>query len=206
MSFRLEYKRGSTAPAMFQRQVIYHDLYHYTRYLREIMILKYLLCGKYFQPSTFQVRMQVDLSQVSKSEAPNECLYAITFTLISGRCQIVSRPCQKLIKYLYFILFQVTFEDSAGSASIFRAWCALHDVFRPRLHVRSGELRRETRWARAVLVAPTRRSVSPTDWRLCRHVVVRWVTFTCIFVNLMFLVNLCFSCFQLFIVSLQSFN
>ena len=50
MSFRLEYKRGSTAPAMFQRQV----------------------------------RMQVDLSQVSKSEAPTECLYAITFTLISG--------------------------------------------------------------------------------------------------------------------------
>ena len=31
-----------------------------------------------------QVRMQVDLSQVSKSESPNECLYAITFTLISG--------------------------------------------------------------------------------------------------------------------------
>ena len=32
--------------------------------------------------------MQVDLSQVSKSESPSECLYAITFTLISGWCQI----------------------------------------------------------------------------------------------------------------------
>ncbi len=31
-----------------------------------------------------QVRMAVDISQVNKSESPAECLYAITFTLISG--------------------------------------------------------------------------------------------------------------------------
>lgn len=62
MSFRLEYKRGSTAPAMFQRQV----------------------------------RMQVDLSQVSKSENPNECLYAITFTLISGNIRRFRRICEHI--------------------------------------------------------------------------------------------------------------
>jgi hypothetical protein len=28
--------------------------------------------------------MAVDISQVNKSESPAECLYAITFTLISG--------------------------------------------------------------------------------------------------------------------------
>lgn len=48
MSFRVEYKRGSTAPAMFQRQV----------------------------------RFQVDISAISKQ--PNEPLFAITFTLLSG--------------------------------------------------------------------------------------------------------------------------
>jgi len=62
MSFRLEYKRGSTAPAMFQRQV----------------------------------RMQVDLSQVSKSETPSECLYAITFTLISGNIRRFRRICEHI--------------------------------------------------------------------------------------------------------------
>lgn len=49
MSFRVEYKRGSTAPAMFQRQV----------------------------------RFQVDISAISKQ--PNEPLFAITFTLLSGK-------------------------------------------------------------------------------------------------------------------------
>lgn len=51
MSFRVEYKRGSTAPAMFQRQV----------------------------------RFQVDISAISKQ--PNEPLFAITFTLLSGKLQ-----------------------------------------------------------------------------------------------------------------------
>lgn len=49
MSFKVEYKRGSTAPAMFQRQV----------------------------------RFQVDISAISKQ--PNEPLFAITFTLLSGK-------------------------------------------------------------------------------------------------------------------------
>lgn len=48
LSFRVEYKRGSTAPAMFQRQV----------------------------------RFQVDISAISKQ--PNEPLFAIMFTLLSG--------------------------------------------------------------------------------------------------------------------------
>ena len=55
MSFRLEYKRGSTSgsstpTSMFQRQV----------------------------------RMQVDISHISKAESGPEALYAITFTLLSG--------------------------------------------------------------------------------------------------------------------------
>ena len=74
MSFRLEYKRGSTAPAMFQRQV---GVSHNSASIEHVQ--------------TFKVRMQVDLSQVSKSESPSECLYAITFTLISGWCQISLR-------------------------------------------------------------------------------------------------------------------
>lgn len=49
MSFKVEYKRGSTAPAMFQRQV----------------------------------RFQVDISAISKQ--PSEPLFAITFTLLSGK-------------------------------------------------------------------------------------------------------------------------
>ena len=38
-----------------------------------------------------QVRMQVDISQVNKSESPAECLYAITFTLISGTVYTVPK-------------------------------------------------------------------------------------------------------------------
>ena len=34
--------------------------------------------------------MQVDLSAVSKSETVSECLFAITFTLISGKLLIIS--------------------------------------------------------------------------------------------------------------------
>lgn len=49
MSFSVEYKRGSTGPAMFQRQV----------------------------------RFQVDISAISKQ--PSEPLFAITFTLLSGK-------------------------------------------------------------------------------------------------------------------------
>jgi hypothetical protein len=37
----------------------------------------------------WQVRMQVDISQVNKSESAAECLYAITFTLISGRTFLI---------------------------------------------------------------------------------------------------------------------
>lgn len=53
MSFRVEYKRGSTGPAMFQRQV----------------------------------RFQVDISAITKQTGDNskEHLYAITFTLLSGK-------------------------------------------------------------------------------------------------------------------------
>jgi BR serine/threonine kinase len=49
----VEYKRGSTAPAMFQRQV----------------------------------RFQVDVSTITKQagDSPKEYLYAITFTLLSGK-------------------------------------------------------------------------------------------------------------------------
>ena len=36
-----------------------------------------------------QVRMQVDLSSVAKSESLEDCLHAITFTLISGTCLIL---------------------------------------------------------------------------------------------------------------------
>ncbi|EZA60730.1 BR serine/threonine-protein kinase [Ooceraea biroi] len=60
MSFRVEYKRGSTAPAMFQRQV----------------------------------RFQVDISAISKQ--PNEPLFAITFTLLSGNIRRFRRVCEHI--------------------------------------------------------------------------------------------------------------
>lgn len=53
MSFRVEYKRGTTGPAMFQRHV----------------------------------RFQVDISTITKQSGDNtkESLFAITFTLLSGK-------------------------------------------------------------------------------------------------------------------------
>ncbi|XP_014483013.1 PREDICTED: serine/threonine-protein kinase BRSK2 [Dinoponera quadriceps] len=60
MSFRVEYKRGSTAPAMFQRQV----------------------------------RFQVDINAISKQ--PNEPLFAITFTLLSGNIRRFRRVCEHI--------------------------------------------------------------------------------------------------------------
>lgn len=70
MSFRVEYKRGSTAPAMFQRQV----------------------------------RFQVDISAISKQ--PSEPLFAITFTLLSGKyTRFLSshrwENCMKIIELSY---------------------------------------------------------------------------------------------------------
>jgi len=64
MSFRVEYKRGSTAPAMFQRQV----------------------------------RFQVDISAISKQ--PNEPLFAITFTLLSGKSRSQSRSDNPVINII----------------------------------------------------------------------------------------------------------
>lgn len=57
-SFRVEYRRGSAGPAMFQRQV----------------------------------RFQVDLSSVAKD--PQDPLYAITFTLLSGNIRRFRRLCE----------------------------------------------------------------------------------------------------------------
>ena len=56
MSFRLEYKRGSAS-------------------------------GSSTPSSMFQrqVKMQVDISHISKAESGPEALYAITFTLLSGK-------------------------------------------------------------------------------------------------------------------------
>ena len=56
MSFRLEYKRGSAS-------------------------------GSSTPTSMFQrqVKMQVDISHISKAESGPEALYAITFTLLSGK-------------------------------------------------------------------------------------------------------------------------
>lgn len=55
MSFRLEYKRGSTGPTMFQRYV----------------------------------RIQVDVNPICKQGDVADLLFAITFTLLSGKCQRV---------------------------------------------------------------------------------------------------------------------
>lgn len=51
MSFRLEYKRGSTGPTMFQRYV----------------------------------RIQVDINPICKQGDVADLLFAITFTLLSGK-------------------------------------------------------------------------------------------------------------------------
>ncbi|KAF7987471.1 hypothetical protein HCN44_003233 [Aphidius gifuensis] len=60
MSFKVEWKRGNTGPAMFQRQV----------------------------------RFQVDISAISKQ--PNEPLFAITFTLLSGNIRRFRRVCEHI--------------------------------------------------------------------------------------------------------------
>ena len=62
--------------------------------------------------------MQVDLSQVSKSEAPTDCLYAITFTLISGE----SPPT---LLSLSALSLQETFADLEEFVNTSRAWSAL---------------------------------------------------------------------------------
>ena len=54
MSFRLEYKRGSTGPTMFQRYV----------------------------------RIQVDINPICKQGDVADLLFAITFTLLSGKNKI----------------------------------------------------------------------------------------------------------------------
>lgn len=54
MSFRLEYKRGSTGPTMFQRYV----------------------------------RIQVDINPICKQGDVADLLFAITFTLLSGKLGI----------------------------------------------------------------------------------------------------------------------
>ena len=78
VSFRLEYKRGSTAPAMFQRQV--------TEKQRRLELI--------VSP---QVRMQVDLSPVAGADTPAaQCLHAITFTLISGNIRRFRRICEHI--------------------------------------------------------------------------------------------------------------
>lgn len=73
MSFRVEYKRGSTAPAMFQRQV----------------------------------RFRVDVSTITKQtgESPQEYLYAITFTLLSGNIHNV--PTVLCVRFIFVNLFPV---------------------------------------------------------------------------------------------------
>ncbi|XP_076238535.1 BRSK family serine/threonine-protein kinase sugar-free frosting isoform X2 [Calliopsis andreniformis] len=60
MSFRVEYKSGNTARAMFQRQVCF----------------------------------QVDINAISKQ--PNEPLYAITFTLLSGNIRRFRKVCEHI--------------------------------------------------------------------------------------------------------------
>lgn len=71
MSFRVEYKRGSTGPAMFQRQV----------------------------------RFQVDISAITKQTGDNskEHLYAITFTLLSGKKGRLRKLTVKLNSTLPFL-------------------------------------------------------------------------------------------------------
>ena len=56
MSFRLEYKRGSGSGSGSSTPAMFQR----------------------------QVRMQVDISHISKTESGPEALYAITFTLLSG--------------------------------------------------------------------------------------------------------------------------
>lgn len=73
MSFKVEYKRGSTAPAMFQRQV----------------------------------RFQVDISAISKQ--PSEPLFAITFTLLSGKWIFTSLNIVAVTLYLKIRITYISF-------------------------------------------------------------------------------------------------
>lgn len=73
MSFKVEYKRGSTAPAMFQRQV----------------------------------RFQVDISAISKQ--PSEPLFAITFTLLSGKWIFNLLNILAIILYLKIRIIHISF-------------------------------------------------------------------------------------------------
>ena len=77
MSFRLEYKRGSAS-------------------------------GNSTPTSMFQrqVKMQVDISHISKAESGPEALYAITFTLLSGRIYIYAE------KYIQYSKVEVKFLEN----------------------------------------------------------------------------------------------
>ena len=107
VSFRLEYKRGSTAPAMFQRQVktclIKHNQLSQPKPKTNIKHKKTNISKVGFAnhcthklTCCVQVRMQVDLSPVAASETPAGCLHAITFTLISGNIRRFRRICEHI--------------------------------------------------------------------------------------------------------------
>jgi hypothetical protein len=94
MSFRLEYKRGSTGPTMFQRYV----------------------------------RIQVDVNPICKQGDVADLLFAITFTLLSGK---LSRNfCSSFVIYFEFNL-KVTFVVSVGFVNIFRRKSAPSDTLLP---------------------------------------------------------------------------
>lgn len=76
MSFRVEYKRNGTGPAMFQRHV---------RFQVSIQISNFEIYFSLNDATIFYIYFQVDLSAICKQEEVSDTLFAITFTLLSGK-------------------------------------------------------------------------------------------------------------------------
>lgn len=94
MSFRVEYKRNGTGPAMFQRHVRFQVIIIHLRHPPTKRTI--LSCHNIETNRNNIVPFQVDLSAICKQEEVSETLFAITFTLLSGKKVL------KLFFHLYF--------------------------------------------------------------------------------------------------------
>ena len=154
MSFRLEYKRGSTAPAMFQRQVSCRAAMLGTE--------SHGVChvsgpdASWFVPS----------EQVRSSHGLSVCDH-----LHTDIWWVASHQPQPQI---VLSLLQETFGGLEGFASTYRAWSVLPGEPRQPRPGRAGGRARGARWVRAALVGQTPRRGSQTGLQTGWSVIDRW--------------------------------
>lgn len=173
MSFRVEYKRNGTGPAMFQRHVRFQVIIitHPTltpthqggekkrnrnKKYNSKLLLMILSCNHNIEINRNNiVPFQVDLSAICKQEEVSDTLFAITFTLLSGKNVVfftrifsivysytyfvstfktVSNICLILFFFWHLLFAQVIFEDSVGYVNTFSHKFAQNDFLVPVAH------------------------------------------------------------------------